>query len=192
MSGLAILPGTQNVNNVWSPYSRGGQYVKQPYLVVSKDLHVKQKSILGSRYIPSIQNTETGNLSINGELNTPANGGVAITAITASATLTGLQLVSGLLICNPAAAITLTIPTGATISTFIRAKFGGILLPGFGFDLRIKNVATTSTDTVTIANTGITGILSIGSNITMGSAADITYVFIYAGNFNGTETWHCY
>jgi hypothetical protein len=182
-------PGTENPNNVWAPTSRGGQYVKQPYLVVSKDCHIKQKTILGSKYIPSIQDTETGFLSVNGEVVTP---GTVVPAITATATLTGIQLVSGLLVCNPAAAITLTIPTGATISTFIRSKFGGIILPGFGFDLRFKNVATTSTDTVTIAVSGITGILSIGSNLTIGSAADMTFTFIYAGNLAGVETWACY
>ena len=57
-------PGSQNDNNVWSAYSRGGQYVKLPYLIVGKDFQVKQKSILGSTYIPSIQNTETGFLSV--------------------------------------------------------------------------------------------------------------------------------
>ena len=39
-------PGTENVNNVWSASSRGGQYVKLPYLIVGKDFQVKQKKYL--------------------------------------------------------------------------------------------------------------------------------------------------
>jgi len=186
----ANLPGTENPNNVWSPYSRGGQYVKQPYLVVSKDLHVKQKSILGSRYIPSIQNTETGNLSVNGEITNPAT---LVTAITATATLTGLQLVSGVLICNPAAAITLTFPTGATISTYIRSKFGGIILPGFGFDLRIKNIASAATtDTVTVNLTTNAGINAIVASPVIPIQSENTLTVVYSGNINGVETWQVY
>lgn len=180
------LPGTQNPNNVWMPSSRGGQYVSIPYLAVGHDCHVKQKTILGSKYIPSIQSCDTGQLSVNGESTNPETLLTALTATPAS-DLTGLQLVSGVLICNPTAAMSLTFPTGATISTYIRSKFGGIILPGFGFDLRVKNLSASYTVTVNLTTNA--GINAIVASPVIAVSTESTFTIVYSGNIGGTETW---
>ena len=193
MSTAPSVGTSQNANNVWNASSKGGQYEMVQYLVVSKDLHVKQKAILGSTFYPSLQNTDTGFLSINGGVGMP---GVVTTGLNGTGTFSANDLLGGVVTCLPTASITFTVPTGATISTAVRAKFGGIILPGFGFKLQVKNLATaTSGFTVTInCTTNAASLLTLVGNQIIAGASENTLNFIYAGALGNpaVETWHVY
>ena len=99
MSTAPSVGTSQNANNVWNASSKGGQYEMVQYLVVSKDLHVKQKAILGSTFYPSLQNTDTGFLSINGGVGIP---GVVTTGLNGTGIFSANDL-GGVVTCLPTA-----------------------------------------------------------------------------------------
>jgi len=87
--------------------------------------------------------------------------------VNATATLTAAQVSNGYIKCTSTSAVTMTLPTGTLLGTYMNAKQGDIL------ELYIDNTASSSSGTVTVA-VGTNAIISDAATTTSGSFGQLT------------------
>jgi len=131
------------------------------------------------------------NTALNGTNAAPINVGTP-TAVNATATLTAAQVASGYITSTSAAAVTMTLPTGTLLGTYLGAK------QGYEFEFIIDNTAGASTVTLAVAVNGILsaaaaagsgagfGLLTVPSGVT--GQAQFTLMFSSATAYTFSRT----